>query len=136
MSGSREGAIARANACYDDGRYLAALRTLVAVPTESQMPQRLPDLYRYCGTVLPPMLAAWASRADGARQSAKPGRGPVLLATRIEDPALPTVLIYGHGDVVRGLAPQWTDGPRPLGGDRRAATAGTAAARSTTRAST
>ena len=57
MAGSREGAIARATACYDDGRYLAALRTLVAVPTESQMPQRLPDLYRYCGEVLPPMLA-------------------------------------------------------------------------------
>ena len=31
------------------------------------------------------------------------GKGPVLLATRIEDEALPTVLGYGHGDVIRGL---------------------------------
>jgi len=31
MPGSREGAIARAVSCYDDGRYLAALRSLVAV---------------------------------------------------------------------------------------------------------
>ena len=42
-----------------------------------------------------------------------PGQGPVLLATRIEDPALPTVLGYGHGDVVRGLDEQWTKGKGP-----------------------
>ena len=41
------------------------------------------------------------------------GQGPVLLATRIEDPALPTVLGYGHGDVVRGLEDQWTKGKGP-----------------------
>ena len=35
MPGSREGAIARAHATYDDGRYLDALRALVAVPTET-----------------------------------------------------------------------------------------------------
>ncbi len=37
----------------------------------------------------------------------------MFLATRIEDPALPTVLVYGHGDVVRGLAGQWTGGLDP-----------------------
>jgi acetylornithine deacetylase/succinyl-diaminopimelate desuccinylase-like protein len=41
------------------------------------------------------------------------GQGPVLLATRIEDPGLPTVLGYGHGDVVRGLDEQWTKGKGP-----------------------
>jgi acetylornithine deacetylase/succinyl-diaminopimelate desuccinylase-like protein len=41
------------------------------------------------------------------------GQGPVLLATRIEDARLPTVLGYGHGDVVRGLEDQWTKGEGP-----------------------
>lgn len=31
----------------------------------------------------------------------------------MEDPALPTVLIYGHGDVVRGLANKWSHGLDP-----------------------
>ena len=42
-----------------------------------------------------------------------PGQGPVLLATRIEDAKLPTVLGYGHGDVIRGLEDQWTKGKGP-----------------------
>ena len=41
------------------------------------------------------------------------GQGPVLLATRIEDATLPTVLGYGHGDVIRGLEDQWTKGKGP-----------------------
>ncbi len=39
--------------------------------------------------------------------------GPFLVATRIEDPGLKTVLTYGHGDVVRGLEGQWRDGLEP-----------------------
>ena len=42
-----------------------------------------------------------------------PGQGPVLLATRIEDAKLPTVLGYGHGDVIRGQEDQWTKGKGP-----------------------
>jgi acetylornithine deacetylase/succinyl-diaminopimelate desuccinylase-like protein len=112
MTASREGAIARAQACFDDGRYLASLRDLVAVPTESQMPDRLPDLRRYCAETLPPLLAPMGFACE-VLENPEAGRGPVLLATRIEDPALPTVLVYGHGDVVRGLAPQWTEGRDP-----------------------
>jgi acetylornithine deacetylase/succinyl-diaminopimelate desuccinylase-like protein len=39
--------------------------------------------------------------------------GPFLIATRIEDPKLPTVLGYGHADVIRGLEPQWRSGLDP-----------------------
>ena len=46
MAGTRESAIAAARTLFDDGSYLARLRSLVAVPTESQMPDRLPDLHR------------------------------------------------------------------------------------------
>ena len=38
---------------------------------------------------------------------------PFLYAERIEDPALPTVLGYGHGDVIRGLEKEWQEGLSP-----------------------
>ena len=38
---------------------------------------------------------------------------PFLVARRIEDPTLPTVLTYGHGDVIRGLDAQWQSGLSP-----------------------
>ena len=112
MAGTREGAIARAQGLYDDGTYLAHLRRLVAVPTESQMPDRLPDLRRYCAEALPGVMEGMGFETR-LLENPNAGRGPVMLASRIEDPALPTVLIYGHGDVVRGLAGAWTDGRDP-----------------------
>jgi acetylornithine deacetylase/succinyl-diaminopimelate desuccinylase-like protein len=41
------------------------------------------------------------------------GKGPFLYAQRIEDPKLPTVFGYGHGDVIRGLEPEWLEGLSP-----------------------
>jgi len=41
------------------------------------------------------------------------GCGPVLLATRIEDPALPTFIAYGHGDVVLGMEGRWANNRDP-----------------------
>src|SRR6185295_17029925 len=42
-----------------------------------------------------------------------PGQGPVLLASRMENASLPTVLGYGHGDVIIGQEDQWTKGKGP-----------------------
>ena len=39
--------------------------------------------------------------------------GPFFYAERIEDPAAPTVLGYGHGDVIRGLDDAWEPGLSP-----------------------
>ena len=41
------------------------------------------------------------------------GCGPFLLAERHEDDSAPTVLGYGHGDVIQGLDDQWTKGKGP-----------------------
>jgi acetylornithine deacetylase/succinyl-diaminopimelate desuccinylase-like protein len=112
MAGSREGAIARAGSCFDDGAYLAALRRLVAVPTESQMPDSLPALTRYCAETLPALMRGMGFETR-LLDNPRAGRGPAFLATRIEDAALPTVLVYGHGDVVRGLAGSWSGGLDP-----------------------
>ena len=31
------------------------------------------------------------------------GEPPILVSKRVEDPALSTILVYGHGDVVLGM---------------------------------
>lgn len=106
MTPSRDEAIERARALYDDGTFLAHLGALVAVPTESNPPEHRADLVRYCADVLGPMVGALGF-AVSVLENPEPGHGPVMLASRIEDSALPTVLIYGHGDVVRAMPEQW-----------------------------
>ena len=43
----------------------------------------------------------------------RPEYGPFLIARRVEDASKPTVLTYGHGDVIRGQEDQWRDGLSP-----------------------
>ena len=98
MSGeeTREKVIERALADYDDGHYMEELRRRVAIPTESQNPERQPDLYRYLNEEIGPAFQGMGYEwrvFDNPFQ----GQGPVLLAQRIEDSSLPTVLGYGHG---------------------------------------
>jgi acetylornithine deacetylase/succinyl-diaminopimelate desuccinylase-like protein len=117
---TRATAIARAEAYVDDGRFEADLARRVAIRTESQ---RFPDAgalaecHRYLDEEMKPAFAAMgfvAKTYDNPFQ----GQGPVLLAERIEAPGLPTVLGYGHGDVVRGMEEQWTKGKGPWITDR------------------
>lgn len=111
--GTRAGAIARARAYVEDGIFEADLARRVAYRTESQkLPGSLPELRRYLDEEMVPAFTrlGFATRVYDNPQT---GQGPVLLATRIENEALPTVLGYGHGDVVRGLEDQWTRGKGP-----------------------
>jgi acetylornithine deacetylase/succinyl-diaminopimelate desuccinylase-like protein len=121
MSGTRSGAVARAKAIFDDGTYLAELKKLVAVPTESQLPSRLPELDRYSRDVVGPLLAKLGFEI-AIFENPRPKCGPIMLASRIEGAARPTALSYGHGDVVRGLDDKWKKGLSPwqvtVDGDR------------------
>ena len=109
---TRESAIQRALADFDEGNFLADLRRRVAIPTESQNPERLPDLYRYLEEE---MRSGFESMGYACQVFDNPfdGQGPVLLAERIEKQGPPTVLGYGHGDVVRGYADKWREGLSP-----------------------
>lgn len=114
-TGSRTGAIARGRAYVESGNFEAELARRVAIRTESQL---FPDAgaIRECHRYLnEEMKAAFEAMGFTVRKYENPfaGQGPVLLATRIEDARLPTVLGYGHGDVVRGLEDQWTKGAGP-----------------------
>ncbi len=111
MTGTREGAIARAHARFDDGLYRDDLARRVAIPSESQNPDRGPALLAYLEREMRPELETLGFTCEIWHH--EKSLGPFLFAERIEDPALPTVLGYGHGDVIRGLDDLWAEGLSP-----------------------
>src|SRR3546814_20026453 len=86
---SRDAAIQRAMRLFDDGTFLEVLGRRVAVPTESQNPDRLPDLHRYLGEEIAPSFAAMG-HSSRVYDHPVAGGGPVLLAERVENPVPPT----------------------------------------------
>ena len=109
---SRAEAIKRAETVWDDGTFLRDLARRVAIRSESQEPASRGELDRYVEDEMRPTFAAMGYDV-AIHPNPDPKGGPFLVATRIEDPALPTVMVYGHGDVVRGLADQWRAGLDP-----------------------
>ncbi len=111
---SKSTAIDRALHYFDNERagYFADLATLVAIPTESQNPARLPEMRQYLEG---PILGHLAKLGYAHKIYENPfaGGGPVLLATRIEDSSLPTFICYGHGDVVLGMEGRWANDRDP-----------------------
>src|SRR5689334_10231959 len=99
---SRAAALKRAHAHFDDGTFLADLRRRVAIPSSSQEPDRAEALRAYLTDEIAPALAPLGCTSR-ILDNPISGGPPVLVAERIEDPALLTVLIYGHGDTIRGL---------------------------------
>lgn len=109
---SRQDAMAAAVAGLDDGSFEADLGALVAIPSESQAARGAPHLRRY----LDAMQARLAGLGFTVERHENPvaGAPPFLLAERIEDPALVTVLSYGHGDVTHGQEGAWAGGRQPF----------------------
>ncbi|CEJ10635.1 Succinyl-diaminopimelate desuccinylase [bacterium YEK0313] len=108
---TRAAAISAAEKTFDDGRLKAIFARRIAIPTESQNPDRGPDLARYLTEEMQPCLEALGFTCTILTHPK--AKAPFLLAERIEDPTLVTVLGYGHGDVIRGLEGQWKDGRDP-----------------------
>ena len=112
MSESRQAAIAGAASWFDGGALLADLRRRVGIRTESQNPERAAELARYLTEEISPAVERLGFRRT-LWDNPVAGAPPMLFAERSEDPSLPTVLIYGHGDVVAGHDSQWTGGRSP-----------------------
>ena len=108
---SRTEAIARAADHFDSGAFKADLARRVAIPTESQNPERAGELAQYIDSEMKPALEALGFRCRVLRQAK--WRGPFLLGERLEGETLPTVFGYGHGDVIRGLDAGWRQGLSP-----------------------
>ncbi|ABM33687.1 M20 family metallopeptidase [Paracidovorax citrulli] len=108
----RSDAIALAHAYFDGGRFFADLQRRVALRTESDTGQASPSLEAYLREELVPRLAAMGFETSVV-PNPQPAAGPFLIARRVEDPALPTVLAYGHGDVTSGQDAHWDEGLEP-----------------------
>jgi acetylornithine deacetylase/succinyl-diaminopimelate desuccinylase-like protein len=109
---SRARALAGAQAHFDSGAFLRDLSRRVAIRTESQDPAAGPALQAYLADEIAPALAAMGFSSQ-IQPNPEAGFGPLLIATRHEGDDLPTVLVYGHGDVIRGQDRSWTQGAGP-----------------------
>jgi acetylornithine deacetylase/succinyl-diaminopimelate desuccinylase-like protein len=108
---TRAAAIAAVEAYFDGGGFAADLARRIAIPTESQVEESGPLLHAYLGDEIAPTLKRLGFKSTIFDNPVR--GGPILIAERREDDAAPTVLGYGHGDVIRGLEPQWRDGLSP-----------------------
>ncbi|TAM88192.1 MAG: M20 peptidase family dipeptidase [Candidimonas sp.] len=108
---SRDDAIAWVGDRFDSGEFKAILAERIAYPTESQNPERRDVLTDYLCSNLRPAFESMGFECRVLADSA--GKASFLYAQRMERDELPTVLGYGHGDVVRGMAPAWSPGLEP-----------------------
>ncbi len=106
---TRAGAVAHAVRQFDSGAYTSELAALVAHPTQSQLPDAHPSLAGYFNDVIGPRLDALGF-ARSLYDNPDPDAGPILVARRHEADDAPTILIYGHGDVVVGQDERWRHG--------------------------
>src|SRR6266478_4739523 len=108
---TRADAIARAHQHLHSGAFIAELDRRVAYRTESQNPERRDALRAYLEEELQP---AFSQLDFSTRLVESPtGKGPYLVAEYRENSSAPTVLMYGHGDVVDGMAGEWRDNLDP-----------------------
>ena len=97
---------------FDGGTFLVELGRLVSIASESQNPDKRAALTGYLAKGLLPLFQTLDFNVR-IHDNPDPDGGPILLAERIEKPGLPTVLSYGHGDVVRGMEGHWAPGLEP-----------------------
>ncbi|NYS24329.1 M20 family metallopeptidase [Rhodobacteraceae bacterium 2376] len=109
---SRQDALDHAAQDIDTGPFLQDLATLIAVPTESQNPNRGDALRHYLEVTLRPMLEGMGYSVT-LHDNPLGLPFPLLLAERHEADSLPTVLTYGHGDVILGQEGQWAENRDP-----------------------
>jgi acetylornithine deacetylase/succinyl-diaminopimelate desuccinylase-like protein len=108
---TRTDTIDRVSQHLHSGEFIAELGRRVAYPTESQNAGRHEVLRAYLETELQPTFSelGFTTRLI---ESPK-GKHPYLVAEYKESASAPTVLTYGHGDVVDGMVGEWRDNLDP-----------------------
>ncbi|MFC2113036.1 dipeptidase [Bacteroidota bacterium] len=76
-------------------RILDELFELIRIPSVSAKPENNPDMLTMAGALKNGLLAAGADKAEVLETTGQ----PVVFGSKTIDPALPTVLVYGHYDV-------------------------------------
>lgn len=109
---TRQSAVNAAIHYLENGDFQRDLRRRVAHKTESQIPGNTALLHAYLTDEIEPAFAGMGFSCQILDNPVSP-ENPVLLAQRIEHPALTTVLGYGHGDVIHGQAERWSSNAGP-----------------------
>ena len=109
---SRQLAIESVSKHFDSGDFMRDLARRVAIKTESQIPESHPFLRTYLTDEVGPTLQLMGYDVQ-ILENPSGIAAPFLVARRIEGADLPTILTYGHGDVIRGLDAQWQAGLSP-----------------------
>ncbi len=118
---TRDAAITEIERYFDEGRYREDLARRVAIASTAQVPELRDQLDHYLVDEIGPALTELGYEWS-VHPNPDPAGGPFLVGRRHEDPTRPTVLTYGHGDVVRGLEGSWSEDRDPwtltVDGDR------------------
>jgi acetylornithine deacetylase/succinyl-diaminopimelate desuccinylase-like protein len=109
---TRTDAIAQAKEQLLSGEFLRELDRRVSYKTESQNAARSEVLRAYLEDELKPAFAALDFESRVVESPS--GKSPFLFASHHESASAPTVLTYGHGDVVDGMVGEWRDGLNPF----------------------
>lgn len=109
---TRNSTIERSQGLFNDGTFIEALRELVSFQSVSQDPAQSASLRSYLDHLAKKHLQPIGIECR-IHNNPVTGGSPILLGKRVEDKNAPTVLYYGHGDVVSGMQGSWSDGLDP-----------------------
>jgi acetylornithine deacetylase/succinyl-diaminopimelate desuccinylase-like protein len=109
---TRDQLLESASAWFDAGHFQRDLARRVAWRTESDSGQPGQALGDYLRDEIVPSLTRLGFGCEVLANPVATG-GPLLVARRVEGKDLPTVLTYGHGDVVNGQDKHWREGLSP-----------------------
>ncbi|MET1415408.1 M20 family metallopeptidase [Roseibium sp. HPY-6] len=109
---TREAAIDAVSRFFKDGGFQAELADRIAVKTSSREDQHKDELRRYLDELMRQRFETMGFSVD-IHPNKMLERAPFLVAKRQEDPALPTLFCYGHGDTVPGEDGRWSEGRDP-----------------------
>lgn len=110
---SRQELLEKAGQFVDSGELFNELSQLVARQTVSSSPEYRVEINAYLDEILRERFEAMGFTVTMDLNWRGSGNS-FLIATRIESRQLPTVLCYGHADVVDGQAEQWERGRDPF----------------------
>ena len=108
----RDQAIDRANQYLHNGGFEEDLSRLVAFKTETGPQGDIGKKQMYLEKLIAPELDGLGFTSN-IFPNPDPAAGPLAIYSRVEDEKLPTMLMYGHGDVVPGMEGQWDKGRSP-----------------------
>ncbi len=89
-------------------RFRARLAELIALRTDATASANATEIEAFLAKA-----SEWLQSTGFTTERVEAAGHPFLIARRIEDPGLPTILSYSHGDTVPGMEGRWRDGLDP-----------------------